>query len=65
MYVMIPLIKKILTSKYKNFIGTIFIVLFAIVLIDEIYNMLIMFKILDLPSAGKIYTDLGFHYWKS
>ena len=65
MYVMIPIIKKILNSKYKNIIGYIFIILFAIVLIDEIYNMLIMFKILDLPSAGKIYTDLGFHYWKS
>ena len=60
-YVLVPLLIKLVQSKHINLIFVISIILCAIFLLDEIYN-LIFTKIFGLPKSTKIYSKLGFKY---
>ena len=46
--------------KKKNFL-ILSITLCSIILFDEFYN-LILAKLFDLPTAGKVYKSMGFHF---
>ncbi|MBQ6323846.1 MAG: putative ABC transporter permease [Bacilli bacterium] len=61
MYVIIPILIKLVNSKYLNVIFIISIVFCSLVLFDEIYN-LIFTSLFNLPSAPSIYKTLGFKY---
>lgn len=61
MYLIIPLLIKLVKSKYINIIYIVSIVLCCIFLADEVYN-LIFTKLFNLPKATKIYKDLGLKY---
>lgn len=61
MYVIIPLLVKIVRSKYSNIIFIISIILCSIFLFDEIYNLIIA-HILHLKRARDIYKTLGWKY---
>ena len=61
MYLIIPLLIKLVKSKYINVIYIVSIVLCCIFLADEVYN-LIFTKLFNLPKATKIYKDLGLKY---
>ena len=61
MYLIIPLLIKLVKSKYINIIYIASIVLCCIFLADEVYN-LIFTKLFNLPKATKIYKDLGLKY---
>ena len=61
MYLIIPLLIKLVKSKHINIIYIVSIVLCCIFLMDEVYN-LIFTKLFDLPKATKIYKDLGLKY---
>lgn len=63
MYVLLPFLIKIVKSKYSDIIFIVSIIIFSIVLIDEIYNFF-GYIILKLPSAVDIYKGLGFKYMK-
>lgn len=60
-YVLVPLLIKLVQSKHINLILIISIILCSIFLLDEIYN-LIFTKLFNLPKSTKIYSDLGFKY---
>lgn len=60
-YVLVPLLIKLVQSKHINIILTISIILCTIFLLDEIYN-LIFTKLFNLPKSTKIYSKLGFKY---
>lgn len=60
-YILVPLIIKLVTSKYKNKVFIVSIVLCSIVMIDEFYNLLIA-RIIHTPRARDIYRPLGFKY---
>ena len=60
-YVLVPLLIKLVQSKHINTILTISIILCTIFLLDEIYN-LIFTKLFNLPKSTKIYSKLGFKY---
>lgn len=61
MYLIIPLLIKLVKSKYINIIYIVSIVLCCVFLMDEVYN-LIFTKLFNLPKATKIYKDLGLKY---
>ena len=60
-YILVPLLIKLVQSKHINIILTISIILCTIFLLDEIYN-LIFTKLFHLPKSTKIYSKLGFKY---
>lgn len=60
-YVIVPLLKKLVQTKYLNTIFIISIVLCGIFILDELYN-LIFAKFLGFPKASYFYQQLGFHY---
>lgn len=60
MYIIVPFIFKLAKTNRKMFIR-VSIVLFTIVMIDEIYNLLIT-KIFDLPRASYFYRKIGIKY---
>ena len=60
-YVIIPLLLKIVNTKYIKVLFIISIILCSIFLIDEIYNLFI-YKIFNLSNAIEIYKSLGFKY---
>lgn len=61
MYLLIPFIFYIAKTINKKVFLTIAFTLCSIILIDEFYNLLFA-RILDLPRARDIYTQIGFHY---
>jgi uncharacterized membrane protein len=61
MYVIVPLLIKLVKSKYKNVIFVISIVLFTLFTGDEVYNLIIA-KLFNLPNAIDVYKSLGFNY---
>ena len=61
MYVMVPILLKLVKSKYINVVFVISIILFTIFIGDELYNLIIT-KIFNLPNAIQIYKSLGFNY---
>ena len=60
-YVIVPLLLKIVKSKYINVIFIVSIIVCSIFLIDEVYN-LVFTKLFGLPKASNIYSDMGFKY---
>jgi len=60
-YVIVPLILKIVKSKYINTIFIVSIIVCSIFIIDEVYN-LIFTSLFNLPKASTIYKNLGFKY---
>ena len=61
MYVILPILIKLVKSKYSKIVFIISIILCSIFLIDEIYN-LVFTSLFDLPKASKIYKSIGFKY---
>lgn len=61
MYVIVPIIFTITKKMNKKLFLTISIILFSIIMIDEIYNLVIA-RILDLPRASDIYKQIGIRY---
>lgn len=61
MYMILPIVLKIVKSKYINVIFYVSVTICAVFLFDEIYNLIIT-KIFDLPSAIEIYKSLGVKY---
>jgi len=64
-YVMIPFIQKLLSSKHKKIFTNIFIVLGVLFLIDEIYNLMAYINLFGLKKASYFYDKLGIKYWSS
>ncbi len=60
-YILAPLLIKLVTSKYKKQIFIISIVLVSIIMIDEVYNLVVAYLI-HTPRARDIYRPLGFKY---
>ena len=60
-YVIVPLLTKLVKTKYINIIFIVSIVLCCIFLIDEIYN-LIFPSFFHTPKATTIYKKLGLKY---
>lgn len=60
-YVIVPLLLKIIKSKHLKVIFIISIIVCSIFLLDEVYNLFI-YKLLNLPNAIEIYKGLGFNY---
>ena len=60
-YVIVPLLLKIINTKHIKVLFIISIILCSIFLIDEIYN-LFLYKVFNLNSAIEIYKGLGFKY---
>ena len=60
-YVLTPLLIKLVTSKYKKQVFIISVVLCSIIMIDEIYNLIIAY-VIHTPRARDIYRPLGFKY---
>lgn len=56
-YVIVPLLIKLVKTKYIKVLFIISIVLASIFLLDEIYNLFI-YKLLNLPNSETIYTNL-------
>lgn len=60
-YGIVPLCFFLAKKMNKKVFLTISIILCAIFLIDEVYNLIIA-RILNLPRASDIYKEIGFHY---
>ena len=60
-YVLTPLLIKLVTSKYKKKVFIISVVLCSIIMIDELYNLIFAYM-LHTPRARDIYRPLGFKY---
>ena len=60
-YVLIPLLTKLVKSKYLDTIYIVSIILCSIFLLDEIYN-LVFTELFSLPKASTIYKKLGLKY---
>ena len=60
-YLLLPFIFKLIKSKHFNTIFIVTTIIISIILIDEIYN-LVFARILDIPSAGSIYSQHGIKY---
>ena len=60
-YVLVPILIKLVKSKHQNTIYIISIVLCSVFLFDEIYNLFLA-KLLRLPTASVIYKKLGLKY---
>ena len=61
MYLILPVLSKIVRSKYINIIFIISIIICSIFILDEIYNLLIA-HIFHLPRARDIYKTFGLKY---
>lgn len=61
MYVVVPNVLRLIKSKYSNIVFYISVIICALFLCDEIYNLVIT-KLFNLPNAIKIYKSLGVHY---
>ena len=61
MYLILPVLSKIVRSKYINIIFIISIIICSIFILDEIYNLVIA-HIFHLPRARDFYKSLGFKY---
>ena len=60
-YVIMPIIFSIARKMNKKLFLTISIILFSIIMFDEIYNLAIA-RIFDLPRASDIYKQIGIRY---
>ena len=60
-YVIVPLLIKLVKTKYLNIIFIVSIILCSLFLLDEIYNLIIA-NIFNLPRASTIYKSLGLKY---
>ena len=60
-YVVVPFLRKLVTSKYSESIFIVSVVVCSIFLIDEIYNLIIT-AIFNLPKATAIYKKWGLKY---
>ena len=60
-YVILPLLLKLVKSNHSNIIFIISIIICSIFLLDEIYNLVIA-DLFNLPKAIDIYTNLGVKY---
>ena len=60
-YILVPLLIKLVTSKHKNKVFIISVVLCSIIIIDELYNLIFAY-IIHTPRARDIYRPLGFKY---
>ena len=60
-YILVPLLIKLVTSKYKKPVFIISIILCSIVMIDELYNLVIA-HLIHTPRARDIYRPLGLKY---
>ena len=60
-YILTPLLIKLVTSKHKDKVFVISIVLVSIIMIDELYNLIFAYM-LHTPRARDIYRPLGFKY---
>ena len=61
MYMILPLVIKLVKSKHINKIFIISVILFSIFVFDEFYN-LVLTKAFDLPRAVEIYENIGIKY---
>lgn len=61
MYLILPVLSKLVRSKYINIIFIISIIICSIFILDEIYNLVIA-HIFHLPRARDIYKTLGLKY---
>ena len=60
-YILIPLLTKLVKSKYLGIVYIVSIILCSIFLLDEIYN-LVFTELFSLPKASIIYKKLGLKY---
>lgn len=60
-YILVPLLVKLVTSKYKKQVFIISIVVCSIIILDELYNLWFAYLI-HTPRARDIYRPLGFKY---
>lgn len=60
-YVILPLLVKLVQSKHLNIIFIISIILCSIFVIDEVYNLIIA-NVFHLPRARDFYKSLGWQY---
>ena len=61
MYLILPVLSKIVRSKYINIIFIISIIICSIFILDEIYNLALA-RLLHLPRARDIYKTFGLKY---
>lgn len=61
MYLILPVLSKLVRSKYINIIFIISIIICSIFILDEIYNLVIA-HIFHLPRARDIYKTFGLKY---
>ena len=61
MYLILPVLSKIVRSKYINIIFIISVIICSIFILDEIYNLVIA-HIFHLPRARDIYKTFGLKY---
>ena len=61
MYVILPLLIRLVKSKHSKIVFIVSIVLCSIFLIDELYN-LVFSHLLGLSRASRIYKSIGFKY---
>lgn len=60
-YLLTPLLVKLVTSKHRNKVFIISVVIVSIIMIDELYNLIFAYM-LHTPRARDIYRPLGFKY---
>ncbi|MBR2678317.1 MAG: putative ABC transporter permease [Bacilli bacterium] len=60
-YILIPILTKLVKSKYSDMVYIVSIILCSIFLLDEIYN-LVFTELFSLPKASIIYKKLGLKY---
>ena len=60
-YILTPLLLKLVTSKYKKKVFIISVVICSIIMIDEFYNLWFAY-LMHTPRARVIYRPLGFNY---
>lgn len=60
-YLILPVLSKIVRSKYINIIFIISIIICSIFILDEIYNLIIA-NVFHLPRARDFYKSLGLKY---
>ena len=61
MYIILPLLSKLVRTKYINILFIISIIIAGIFILDEIYNLIIA-HIFHLPRARDIYKTFGLKY---
>ena len=60
-YVVVPLLLKLVKTKHINLLLAISVIVCGIFLVDEVYN-LVFVRIFGLPGVAKFYKSLGFKY---